>query len=303
MTDWNYTANALIPDGENLPPNVRRYAAILAYDGTGYSGFQRQKHSLTIQHELETALSNVADTPITLLPSGRTDRGVHACHQVIHFDSKVIRSGVNWVNGANSHLPNTISLNWANEISQYFHARFSATSRTYRYLIARTNTRPGILSNAVTWVRHPLDTAAMSEACRHLIGERDYSGFRGSGCQSISSFRNVTKALIYDTGELIVFEITANAFLLHMVRNIVGALLEIGRGKRKPEWISELLIGRDRRKCAATSSASGLYLVDVSYPISFGLPRQKHGPFFLADDIGFAESNTYCEFSGGRSDY
>ena len=284
MGEWKYAVNSLVPEGESLPPGHYRYGAVVSYDGSGFHGFQRQKHSTSVQEELERALSFVAASTIRVSPAGRTDSGVHASYQVVHFDSPVSRSASNWVRGANSRLPETISLNWAKEMPCEFHARYAALSRTYRYIISRAETRPSILSKSVTWVSHKIDVEAMEIGCRYLIGERDFSCFRGADCQSISPFRNVREAAFYESGELIIFEIKANAFLLRMVRNIVGALLDIGRGKKQPEWIQLLLSEGERSKASATASARGLYLVDVNYPIKYGLPNAKKGPFFLTEN-------------------
>jgi tRNA pseudouridine38-40 synthase len=284
MGDWKYTVNSLVPDGQKLPPGLYRYAAVVSYDGSDFHGFQRQKHSITVQEELEAALSYVANQGIRVAPAGRTDTGVHACYQVVHFDSPVLRSASNWIRGANTRLPETISLDWAKEMPGEFHARFTALTRTYRYIISRTQTRPSILSKGVAWVRNEIDVSAMGLGCQYLVGEHDFSCFRGSDCQSVSPFRNVKEAKVYESGNLVVFEIKANAFLLRMVRNIVGALLEIGRGKKKPEWIGWLLCEGQRGNSAATAPARGLYLVDVDYPIEYALPRDKKGPFFLSEN-------------------
>jgi tRNA pseudouridine38-40 synthase len=178
-------------------------------------------------------------------------------------------------------LPDSIALLWADEVNETFHARFSATSRTYRYVIHSAPARPAILSQGVTWVRKPLNTAAMQEACQYLLGEQDFSAFRGAGCQSLSPNRNITSAKIIQAGELIVFEVTANAFVLHMVRNIIGSLMEVGFGRRDPGWIGQLIKGRDRTKSAATASPKGLYLVQVGYPNDPLIPLMPKGPLFL----------------------
>lgn len=286
VADWNYTAGCKIPEGQQLPQGVQRYAAILQYQGTAYCGFQRQKHSPSVQQELEQALSYVADSPVTVGCAGRTDTGVHASHQVVHFDSSAQRTGYNWVQGVNSQLPDSIALIWANRVSEEFHARFSAQSRTYRYIIDNSATRPAIMAQGVTWIKQPLDTAAMQQACKYLLGEQDFSAFRAAGCQSNSPFRNVLSADIHPCGSMVVFEIAANAFLLHMVRNIMGALIEVGLGRQPSLWIQQLLADADRCKSAATAAASGLYLVDVEYPEHFGLPQLPRGPVFLPATLG-----------------
>lgn len=279
--DWVYSLNSKIPQGKSLPPGVKRYAAVVSYDGSAFCGFQKQKHSPSVQQELERALSLVANAEIIVSCAGRTDTAVHASYQVIHFDTQALRTGRNWVKGSNSQLPDSIALLWADEVNETFHARFSATSRTYRYVIHAAPARPAILSQGVTWVRKPLNTAAMQEACQYLLGEQDFSAFRGAGCQSLSPNRNITSAKIIQAGELIVFEVTANAFVLHMVRNIIGSLMEVGFGRRDPGWIGQLIKGRDRTKSAATASPKGLYLVQVGYPNDPLIPLMPKGPLFL----------------------
>ncbi len=285
MSDWVYTAGCKMPDKQQLPSGITRYAAILQYQGAEYCGFQRQKHSPSVQQELEKALSYVADNAITVGCAGRTDAAVHASHQVVHFDSPVQRRGYSWVQGANSQLPDGIALVWADKVCKDFHARFSALSRTYRYVIDNSTTRPAIMAKSVTWIKKPLDASAMDNACQYLLGERDYSAFRASGCQSNSSFRNVHSARIHQRGKLIIFEVTANAFLLHMVRNIVGSLLEVGLGRKPSQWIEQLLAEGNRCNSAATAAADGLYLVDVEYPDYLGLPQLPKGPVFLPEKL------------------
>ena len=278
-----------MPEGQDLPSGVSRFAAIVQYQGADFCGFQRQKHSPSVQQELEQALSYVADCPVKIHCAGRTDTAVHASHQVIHFDTSAERSGYSWVQGANSQLPDSISLIWADKISQDFHARFSAGARTYRYVIDNSPTRPAIMAAAVTWFKKPLDISLMQQSCEYLLGEQDFSAFRGSGCQSNSPWRNVHRANVYRRGNLVIFEITANAFLLHMVRNIVGSLLEVGTARQKPRWIQQLLAQGDRCKSAATAAPDGLYLVAVDYPARFGLPALAKGPVFLPAILDITE--------------
>lgn len=278
---WHYTANCRLPSDQSLPADVSRYAAVVTYDGSFFCGFQKQKHSPSVQQELETALSYVANETVIVSCAGRTDTGVHASHQVIHFDSRADRSGYNWLMGANSQLPNSISLSWVSVMAGSFHARFSATARTYRYVICAQKTRPAILAQGITWVKGGLDINLMNTACQHLLGEKDFSAFRGAGCQSSSPFRNVHSAEVYRSGQLVVFEITANAFVLHMVRNIIGSLLRVGLGKKPPTWIADLMQQADRTESSPTASPAGLYLVDVSYPQQFELPDSTLGPMFI----------------------
>ena len=281
--DWNYIPNCRIPEGQTLPEGVIRYAAIVSYDGSEFCGFQRQKHSPSVQAALEKALSYVADESVTVGCAGRTDTAVHASYQVVHFDCTAKRDGRNWVMGANSKLPDSVALVWAGLVGCDFHARFSALSRTYRYVMVAQETRPAILSTGVTWVKYPLRGDLMETACQFLLGEQDFSAFRGAGCQSLSSFRNVEKASVYESSNLLIFEITANAFLLHMVRNIVGSLMEVGLSRRPASWIKELLNGGDRCKSAATAAPNGLYLVNVTYPDTAEIPKLPKGPLFLPE--------------------
>ena len=287
--DWVYSLNSKIPQGKSLPPGVKRYAAVVSYDGSAFCGFQKQKHSPSVQQELERALSSVANAEIIVSCAGRTDTAVHASQQVIHFDSSAVRSGHNWVQGANSQLPDSIALIWGDKITQDFHSRFSAGARTYRYVIDNSPTRPAIMSSAVTWVKKPLDISLMQESCQYLLGEQDFSAFRGSGCQSNSPYRNVHQAKVFRRGNLVIFEITANAFLLHMVRNIVGSLLEVGVARQQSQWIQALLAQGDRCKSAATAAPDGLYLVAVDYPATFGLPMLAKGPVFLPATLNNTE--------------
>ena len=275
----------MIPDDQQLPPGVSRFAAIVQYQGADFCGFQRQKHSPSVQQELEQALSYVADCPIKIHCAGRTDTAVHASHQVIHFDTPIQRSGSSWVQGANSQLPDSIALIWSDKITKNFHSRFSAGARTYRYIIDNSMTRPAIMAGSVTWFKKPLETSLMQQACQYLLGEQDFSAFRGSGCQSNSPFRNIHKANVFRRGDLVIVEITANAFLLHMVRNIVGSLLDVGIGSKSPIWIKQLLAEADRCKSAATAPPDGLYLVAVDYPPEFGVPMLAKGPVFLPEKL------------------
>lgn len=285
-SNWKYSINCRVPSGSSLPKGVRRYAAIVSYDGTSYCGFQKQKHSPSIQEALEYALSFVADEPVIVSCAGRTDTGVHASYQVIHFDASVDRNGRNWVMGGNSKLPDSIALIWASKVDESFHARFSAMARTYRYVMVGLETRPAILSSGITWVKGELDINAMQSACEHLLGEKDFSAFRGSGCQSLSPNRNVHDATLFKSGQLVVFNVTANAFVLHMVRNVVGSLIEVGLHRKEPTWIGELLDGRNRCKSAATALPNGLYLANVGYPEYYKFPEIPLGPFFLNFESG-----------------
>lgn len=260
---------------------MMRIALAVCYDGARYHGWQHQENLSTVQQTLEHALSSVANQPITVVCAGRTDSGVHATAQVVHFDTEAERTAHAWVFGANSNLPADISVLWAKTVPLDFHARFSALSRTYRYIICNQVVRPGVFHKAVSWCYKKLDVAQMQQGAKHLLGEHDFSAFRGSGCQAKHAVRTVHHLDVKRYGRLIMIEVKANAFLLHMVRNIVGVLVEIGAGEKNPEWALTVLHSRDRRNASVTSMSHGLYLVDVEYPAHFGLPKWSKGPFFL----------------------
>lgn len=279
--DWQYEPNAEIPPGEQLPPGVHRIALGVEYDGSPYCGWQRQKHCRSVQEALEKALSKVANEPVKLTCAGRTDTGVHGSGQVVHFDTQAQRTERNWLMGVNSSIDRSIALTWAREVPEGFHARFSATSRTYRYVIANTSYRPALLSHGLTWIRDELDEQAMDRALATLKGERDFSSFRGAGCQSNSPYRCVLDTAVYRQGNLVIIEISANAFLLHMVRNIVGLLIEVGRKTVSEHELSRVLELKDRTQAGVTAPPYGLYLVKVGYPPQFGLPDRSPGPEFL----------------------
>lgn len=273
---------------QRLFPAGSRLAMALEYDGSAYRGWQQQRSPSqpSVQDALERALSSVAAAPVTVQCAGRTDSGVHASHQVVHFDSPTARPETAWVLGVNSHLPATIAVKWVRAVSTDFNARFSATARRYRYILFNHPRRPAHLATGVTWVAEPLDAGSMHRAAQQLLGERDFSAFRAAGCQSRTAMRNVHHARVTRVGELVVLDIAANAFLHHMVRNIVGSLIVIGRGETEPDWIGALLASGDRRQAAATAPAAGLYLVDVSYPADYGLPAELPGPFFVRELLG-----------------
>lgn len=262
-----------------------RIALAVEYDGSVYSGWQRQASPElpTVQANLESALSQIADTPVSVICAGRTDSGVHATSQLVHFDTPVDRGDKAWVRGVNSLLPATIRVLWSRQVDQAFHARFSATGRRYFYLIHQAEVASAMFSRHVTHVRKPLDVQAMDEASRYLLGEQDFTSFRAAGCQSNSPNRNVFGAHWRRCGPLLVFDIHANAFLQHMVRNIVGSLMAVGRGEQQPQWIRELLIARDRTQAAMTAPPQGLYLVAVDYPSDCGLPLCKRVPLLVKE--------------------
>jgi len=272
LADRNFPAEPL--------PAGTRLACRIEYHGGSYRGWQSQPGDAipTVQDTLERALASVADTAVRVHCAGRTDTGVHAHCQIVHFDAPVPRSSKSWVFGTNANLPSTIRMHWAVPVPADFHARFAAQSRSYRYLIANVPVKPALLDGMVTWHRNPLDAARMHEAAQQLLGERDFSAFRAASCQSSSPMRNVSRVGVYRAGDLVVLDITANAFLHHMVRNIAGALIAIGDGRQEPHWIAQLLAQGDRSCAAETAPAAGLYLAAVAYPEQFSLPVTPPGP-------------------------
>lgn len=264
---------------------MTRIALGLRYNGAAYHGWQVQRGLPTVQRALESALSSVADHSVTVTCAGRTDRRVHATAQVVHFDTSSARSLRAWVFGANSYLPSDITVMWAQPVDSSFHARFSATQRTYRYVLYNTPVRPGIMNDAVGWWYRPLDLAAMAKASRILVGEHDFSSFRGAGCQAHSPVRTISQFKICTVGQMIVFEVSANAFLLHMVRNIVGSLIAVGDGRQTVTWLSDVLAAKDRGAASVTFCPSGLYLVAVEYPARYNLPAMSIGPFFVPEQL------------------
>ncbi len=252
---------------------TRRLAVGLEYDGTRYAGWQQQPGHETIQDRLQHALSAVADQAVAVAGAGRTDAGVHAVAQVAHFDTTVERPLRGWVLGANSHLPADIAVHWAVEVDPSFHARHAALARSYRYCILQRATRPALLRDRVCWVRGALDSAAMHEAAQALVGEHDFSSFRAVECQSPTPMRRIDAISVQGEGPLVTVEVTANAFLHHMVRNIVGTLMEVGSGERSPSSLAATLAARDRAQAGVTAPAGGLYLWRVQYPAAFRLPE------------------------------
>ncbi len=250
---------------------ITRYAACLEYAGERYSGWQIQSNANTIQSELEKALSAIADTAIHTICAGRTDRGVHACQQVVHFDSGIFRKPDEWLKGGNHYLPEDIKLYWVGIVDQQFSARYSAKSRQYRYIFFNSPHPTVFFPKRSTWVQQPLNIEAMQKACKYLIGEQDFSSFQAAGCQSQTAVRHIIDAQMHQSGSWIIFDIHANSFLYHMVRNIAGTLITVGKGKKKASWIEELLTLKDRRAAEATAPAEGLYLSAIHYPSKYGI--------------------------------
>ena len=270
----------------NFSPQIidsNKVALLIEYDGSAYHGWQIQKKPpvATVQGALEKALSYVANEPVKVHCAGRTDAGVHATAQLVHFECKAKRSEVSWVKGVNTNLPEGVVVRWARPVADDFHARFTATARTYRYVIANQSVRSAILSKKVTLVAEPLDVKKMHAAGQHLLGEHDFSAYRGASCQSNSPFRFIESLKVERQGQFIVMEICANAFLLHMVRNIMGVLIEVGLGNQAVGWSKQVLETRDRKQAAKTAPPHGLYLVEARYPDECGLQQQVLGPIFL----------------------
>lgn len=257
-----------------------RIALGIEYNGHGFYGWQRQQGLPTIQASLEEALSKVANEPIFLHCAGRTDANVHATGQVVHFDTNAKRHIDAWIYGANVSLNHSISVRWARAVDYHFHARFKATSRRYRYVIYNNPIRPAVLNNRVSWHYYRLDANKMHEAAQCLLGEQNFNSFRSSQCNSKTPNRRIDEVTIKRQGDYILIEIEANAFLHHMVRNIVGSLMKIGSGLREISWMKAVLEAKSRQAAAETAPADGLYLTHVRYPEPYNFPLSD-GPFLL----------------------
>jgi tRNA pseudouridine38-40 synthase len=255
----------------------RRIALGVEYLGARYAGWQFQHHALTVQQVLEEALSRVANEPIRVHCAGRTDAGVHATGQVVHFDTMAMRPERAWTLGVNTNLPDDVAVQWAAEVDPTFHARFSAQGRHYRYLILRQPLRSALWHGRALWTHRPLDVARMQEAARALIGRHDFTSFRALACQAKSPVRTVRYLRLREQGALLELTIGADGFLHHMVRNIVGVLMAVGRGEASAGWTAELLALKDRTRGGVTAPAHGLYLTQVDYPASSGLPPAVAG--------------------------
>ncbi|MGP1871230.1 MAG: tRNA pseudouridine(38-40) synthase TruA [Arsenophonus sp.] len=263
--------------------SIIKIALGIKYDGSHYHGWQRQKQVKSIQACLEFAINKVANQYTKIYCAGRTDVGVHAIGQVVHFETSVIRKDSAWTVGVNSYLPFDIVVLWSRIVISDFHARFSAISRQYRYMIFNHSCRPAILSTGVAHYHILLDAEKMHAAAQSLIGEQDFTSFRDVQCQSKSPYRNIKYVHVRRYGNYIIVDIKANAFFHHMVRNIVGTLLIIGYGNKDINWIEEIIKLKDRKKVPATAKAEGLYLIDVDYPLKYKIPKIKEGPFFLPE--------------------
>ena len=255
-----------------------RIALGLEYYGGAFHGWQSQAGGGTVQDAVEAALACIIAAPVGVICAGRTDAGVHASLQVVHFDTTVERPLSAWVRGVNTHLPDGVAVRWAQPVSDEFHARFSARGRRYRYLLLNRPQRPGLWQGRVGWHHAPLDLAAMREAATRLLGEHDFSAFRAAECQAKSPVKTLWRADIRQAGNIFAFDFEASAFLHHMVRNLVGTLVYVGKGAQPPAWVDLLLAARDRRRAAPTFSPDGLYFRGPIYENHWGLPE-------VADDF------------------
>ncbi|MBE0493415.1 MAG: tRNA pseudouridine(38-40) synthase TruA [Thiomicrospira sp.] len=250
-----------------------KWALGVEYLGKHYCGWQRQHHCDSVQAFVERALSRIAAESIEVVCAGRTDTGVNAIGQVIHFETPVERSERSWLEGVNTHLPADIRISWVKRVGKDFHARFSAFARQYRYVIFNRPVRSAVLSDRVTWERKPLDETLMHQAAQALVGEFDFSSFRAAQCQASHARREIDFVKVTRRGDFVFIDIKANAFLHHMVRNIAGTLMQVGRVDAPVEWVADLLVLQDRTKATITAPATGLYFVNAFYPQEFAIPQ------------------------------
>ncbi len=250
-----------------------RIALGVEYDGSRFSGWQSQAGGHTIQDALQAALSGISAEPVSVIAAGRTDTGVHALEQVVHFDTDADRPLSAWVRGVNALLPKSIAVLWAHPVPDEFHARFSAQARSYRYLLINRPVRSAVQYGKAGWFHAPLDVGQMREAAQYLLGEHDFSAFRAAECQAKSPVKNLAQFDITRQDDNIVFDLTANAFLHHMVRNIIGCLVYVGKCKRTPQWVQQVLKSRERSLAAPTFAPDGLYLRQITYDTKWGLPQ------------------------------
>ncbi|WP_068545657.1 tRNA pseudouridine(38-40) synthase TruA [Thalassotalea crassostreae] len=258
-----------------------RFALGIEYDGSNYCGWQRQNHVNSVQQELERALSKVVNQPTEVICAGRTDTGVHGTNQVIHFDAPVDRGERAWTMGINTNLPKDISVRWGMRVADDFHARFSATARRYKYVIYNSPLRPAIFHKGLSHCYEHLDEVLMHEAAQQLVGKHDFTSYRTVHCQASSPERTVLHLNVTRQGNYVVIDIKANAFLHHMVRNIAGSLIRVGRKQETVAWIGDVLSMKNRCKAGMTAPSGGLYFVGVDFPEHFNIPQQNAGPLFL----------------------
>ena len=260
---------------------MTKYAIGVEYDGIAYSGWQRQKHATSIQQHLEDAIGFVANHPVGLVCAGRTDAGVHAVEQVAHFESEAERDNRAWLLGSNCRMPRDIRIKWVVQIAQDFHARYSALARSYRYIIFNSNVPSALFHGKVSCEYRPLNHQSMHQAAQILLGEHDFSAFRAIGCQAKSSIRNIQEISLTRQHDLIYFDIKANAFLYHMVRNIAGSLIAVGTGEKSIEWLNEVLLSKNRNHAEVTAPAAGLYFLRAHYADKFKLPVEGKKPLLF----------------------
>lgn len=276
-------ADAGMSDAESMvtacSASPSRIALGIEYDGRNFCGWQTQPSGCALQNHLERALAEVHGAPVQTVTAGRTDAGVHAVAQIVHFDVQNYRPEHAWVFGTNSRLPSGMSVLWAKVMPVDFHARFGALQRTYRYILLNQAVRPALLAGRVGWIHGELDVDLMAQGANCLLGEQDFSAFRAAECQARTPVRDMRAVEVWRHGACVQFEFRANAFLHHQVRNMVGALVWVGLRRRPPEWIGEVLQTLDRTRAAATFAADGLYLADVRYDARFDVPvRADLGP-------------------------
>lgn len=269
-----YPHSAGFIDGSEWVLELKRYALAIEYDGRDFSGWQVQPQMQTVQGEIERAIARMAGHGVRVHAAGRTDAGVHASRQIVHFDTDVARPITAWVRGVNSFLPSGVAVLWAKEVPEHFHARFVATARHYRYLLLRHPIRPSLQAGRVGWIHYDVDVEKMRDAAQLLLGEHDFSSFRAAECQALSPIKILQRIEIGEQGNMLSFDFSAGAFLHHMVRNMMGALLHIGKGKADPEWMAWLLEQKNRKSAPPTFMPDGLYLTGVSYPSEYALPTE-----------------------------
>ena len=282
-----------IPTAASELNTTGRIALCLSYNGHQYYGWQSQKSGLpTLQRFLEKAVSEVANESVEVVCAGRTDKSVHAAYQVVHFETRAKRDARSWVFGCNSNLPKDISVSWAGEVSDDFHARFSATSRRYQYVIYNHPIRPAHFSNELSWCHHPLDAQKMHDAAQCLVGEHDFTSFRAVGCQSKTPFRFLEWVNVSRYGHVLIIDIKGNAFLHHMVRNIAGVLMAIGMGREDLNWCQKVLAAKDRTQASVTAPPYGLFLTHVDYPQHFGIPVSQGAPSLIQAMLDMASGSS-----------
>jgi len=250
-----------------------RIALGVEYDGSTYFGWQSQPTVPNLQDTMQAALDGIAGEPISILAAGRTDAGVHALEQIVHFDTNIERPLTAWVRGCNALLPESIAVLWAHPVPEGFHARFSAQARSYQYVLINRPSRSAVHRGKVGWFHAPLDVEQMREAAQYLLGEHDFSAFRSSECQARTPIKNLAQFDIWKKGDTIIFDLTADAFLHHMVRNIVGCMVYVGKGKHPPQWMKAVLESLNRNQAAPTFAPDGLYLRRITYDAKWGLPQ------------------------------